>query len=667
MRTGRCTGCSASVARSPSAVRRARRWRRYAQAEGGWSAGELVCIFAEGAITRTGNLLPFKSGFEKIARGTGAPIIPVHLDRIWGSIFSFEGGRFFWKWPKRIPYPVTVTFGRPLPSSATAQQVRQAILELGSEAVEARKSSRDLLSRRFVSSARKNWSKFAMADSSGRELAYGQALTGSLLIARWLHAHGPGERMTGVLLPPSVAGALVNAGITLAGKAPVNLNFTAGPEAMSRMIAQCGIRTVVTARAFLSKARIEGVEGAVYIEDILAAAGGPAKAAAWLSARFLPAGLLLGRFSQQRLTPDSLATVVFSSGSTGVPKGVMLSHYNVISNVEAIAQVFRVDNHDCLAGVLPFFHSFGFTVTIWFPLVNGCGVVYHPNPLDAKATGALIQKHKATFLLSTPTFCGNYVRKCAAEELASLRYVLVGAEKLREQTAREFEEKFGIQLLEGYGCTEMAPVIAVNTPGFEAPDNHQAGWKPGTVGHPLPGVAVRVVDPQTGESLPRDVEGLLLVKGPNRMLGYLDNPSQTEAALRDGWYVTGDIASVDDDGFIRITDRLSRFSKIGGEMVPHLRIEYAASEILGEPACVVVGVPDAQRGERLALLYTGGQLPPRELWKRLSQSSLPPLWVPKREDIFEVPALPLLGTGKLDVRAVKSQAIALMEACNPAR
>ncbi len=249
--------------------------------------GELVCIFAEGAITRTGNLLPFKSGFQKIAEGSGAPIVPVHLDRMWGSIFSFEGGRFFWKWPKRIPYPVTVTFGRPLPSSATAQQVRQAILELGSEAAEARKSSRDLLSRRFVFSARKNWSKFAMADSTGRELTFGQALAGSLLIARWLHAHGPEEKMTGVLLPPSVAGALANAGITLAGKAPVNLNFTAGPEAMSATIAQCGIRTVVTSRAFLAKAKIEAVEGAVYIEDILAAAGKPAKASAWLAARFL--------------------------------------------------------------------------------------------------------------------------------------------------------------------------------------------------------------------------------------------------------------------------------------------------------------------------------------------------------------------------------------------
>jgi acyl-[acyl-carrier-protein]-phospholipid O-acyltransferase/long-chain-fatty-acid--[acyl-carrier-protein] ligase len=284
--------------------------------------------------------------------------------------------------------------------------------------------------------------------------------------------------------------------------------------------------------------------------------------------------------------------------------------------------------------------------------------------LDAKATGSMVEKHKGTFLLSTPTFCGNYLRKCSREEFASLRFVLVGAEKLREQTAREFQEKFGLGLLEGYGCTEMAPVVSVNTPDFQEGSEKQVGSKPGTAGHPLPGVAVKVVDAQTGAPLPPNTEGLLLVKGPNRMLGYLDNPDLTNSVLRDGWYVTGDIASVDDEGFIRITDRLSRFSKIGGEMVPHLKIEAAAAEILGGPACVVTGVPDERRGERLALLYTDGALAPRELWQRLSESSLPALWIPKREDIFHVPSLPLLGTGKLDLRAIRAQAAGLMESCD---
>jgi acyl-[acyl-carrier-protein]-phospholipid O-acyltransferase/long-chain-fatty-acid--[acyl-carrier-protein] ligase len=624
------------------------------------AAGELVCIFAEGAITRTGNLLPFKSGLERIAAGADVPIVPVHLDRLWGSIFSFERGKFFWKLPKHIPYPVTVTFGQPLPSTATAQQVRQAILEMGSDAMEARKSRRDLLSARFVRSARANWRKFAMADSTGRELTYGNALAGSLLVAEWLRRNRREEEMVGVLLPPSVAAALANVGVTMAAKVPVNLNFTAGPEAMAAATSQCRIATVITSRIFLAKAKLDTIEGAVYVEDILGGATAARKAAAWLHARLMPASLLLRRYAKRAPNPDSLATVVFSSGSTGVPKGVMLSHYNLISDIEAVVQVFWLTDQDRIVGVLPFFHSFGFTVTIWLPLLSGCGAVYQPNPLDAKATGAIVRKHKGTFLLATPTFCGNYLRKCSPEEFASLRFLLVGAEKLRAETAREFQEKFGIALLEGYGCTEMAPVVSVNVPDYHEGSEKQMGSKSGTVGQPLPGVAVKVVDPQTGEPLPPDREGLLLVKGPNRMLGYLDQPELTNSVLRDGWYVTGDIAAVDDEGFLRITDRLSRFSKIGGEMVPHLKIEAAAAEILGEPACVVTGVPDEHRGERLALLYTDGALAPRELWQRLSDSQLPALWIPKRDDIFHVPSLPILGTGKLDLRAIRAQAASLI-------
>ena len=631
------------------------------------AAGEVVCIFAEGAITRTGNLLPFKSGLERIVAGSNAPIIPVHLDRLWGSIFSFERGKFFWKWPKQIPYPVTVSFGRPLPSTATAQQVRQAILELGSDAVEERQSHRDLLSARFVRSARENWSKFAMADSTGRELTYGRTLTGALLVAEWLRQNRRNDAMIGVLLPSTVAGAVANAGITMAAKVPVNLNFTAGPEAMGAVRAQCSITTTITSKTFLAKAKIEAMDGAVFIEDILGRASGIAKAAALVRARLQPARLLLRRYAGRAQSPDDLATVVFSSGSTGVPKGVMLSHYNLISDIEAMVQVFWLSDEDRIVGVLPFFHSFGFTVTIWLPLLSGCGAVYQPNPLDAKATGEIIRKHKGTFLLSTPTFCGNYLRKCAREEFASLRFVLVGAEKLREQTAREFQEKFGLGLLEGYGCTEMAPVVSVNAPDFHEGGETQMGSKPGTVGHPLPGVAVKVVDPQTGATLPPNTEGLLLVKGSNRMLGYLNNAELTSTVMRDGWYVTGDIAAVDDEGFIRITDRLSRFSKIAGEMVPHLKIEAAVCDILGEPACVVMGVPDEDRGERLALLYTHETVAPRELWQRLSQSSLPALWVPKRFDIFQVPSLPLLGTGKLDLRAAKAQAASLMESFDRAK
>jgi len=610
-------------------------------------AGHVVCIFAEGAISRTGNLLPFKRGMEKIVDGLDVPVVPVHLDRLWGSIFSFEGGRFFWKWPKRVPYPVTVSFGDPIPAEeANAHRVRQAIAELGSEAVGHRKSKKDLLHLRFVRTARKNWSKFAMADSTGRELTYGRALTGAMMVAGWAKKL-PDAEMIGVLLPSSAAGAVANLGITLAGKVPVNLNFTAGSEAMRSAVEQCGIRTILTSRVFLAKAKLDAMQGMVFVEDVLKAP----KALPFLKARFAPVRMLrAGR------TPDSLATVIFSSGSTGTPKGVMLSHFNILANIDAMSQVFWLGGHDRIVGVLPFFHSFGFTVTVWLPVVAGCGAAYHPNPTDAKAIGELVDKYKGTFLLSTPTFCSGYARKCTREQFASLRFVLVGAEKLRESIARQFEEAFGVELLEGYGCTEMSPVVAVNVPNFEAGRDTQVGNKFGTVGHPLPGVAARIVDPETMEPREANQEGLLLVKGANRMMGYLG-----KAAHEDDWYTTGDIAVLDDEGFLRITDRLSRFSKIGGEMVPHLKIEDAIHRTCGDDPCVVVGVPDEKKGERLVVLLTG-PMTPEEVWKRLAETDLPRLWLPKRENVYSVASLPTLGTGKLDLRGVKARAEELIAA-----
>jgi acyl-[acyl-carrier-protein]-phospholipid O-acyltransferase/long-chain-fatty-acid--[acyl-carrier-protein] ligase len=543
---------------------------------------------------------------------------------------------------------------------AEAQEVRQAILEMSSDAAQHRKTKGDLLHLRFVRTARKNWGKFAMADSTGREVTYGEALIGSVLLANWLKESRPVDEKIGLLLPTSVGGALANVGAMLAGKIPVNLNFTAGPEAMGSAIDQCAMKTVITSKAFLAKAKIEAPEGSVYLEDILGAQTGFDKARAAATARLMPARLLVRRY-RRGVTPDSLATIIFSSGSTGVPKGVMLSHYNILSNIESMEQLFWLGRHDCIAGVLPFFHSFGFTVTIWLPLITGCRAVYHPNPTDAKAIGALVEKYQGTFLLSTPTFCASYSRHCTREQFASLRFVLVGAEKLREPVAVAFHETFDLDLLEGYGCTEMSPVVAVNSPNFEAGRDTQTGNKSGTVGHPVPGVAVKVVDPNTFETLAPNVEGLLLVKGPNRMLGYLNQPERTTEVLHEGWYTTGDIALIDDEGFVRITDRLSRFSKIGGEMVPHLKVEDALCSTMPDCRCAVAGIPDANRGERLVLLYTNTSAKPAEIWQALAKTDLPRLWVPKQENIYPVEALPTLGTGKLDLRGVKSMAAALAE------
>jgi acyl-[acyl-carrier-protein]-phospholipid O-acyltransferase/long-chain-fatty-acid--[acyl-carrier-protein] ligase len=619
--------------------------------------GHVVCIFAEGAVSRTGNLLPFKRGFERIVQGLDIPVIPVHLDRLWGSIFSFKDGKFFWKWPERIPYPVTVSFGAPLPSTVRAEEVRQAIMEMGSAAVEDRRTRRDLLQFRFMRTAKRRWFSFAMADSTGKELSYGKVLVGSLLLTRWIRKQYPEDRMVGILLPPSIAGALANIAILMAGKIPINLNYTAGQEAMTSAIQQCSIRTILTARTFLVKAKLEEMEGMVFLEKVMKEISPLQKAMTTLLAFLLPARALEALFHPGDATPHALATVVFTSGSTGTPKGAMLSHHNILSNLEGLAQVCWVTKNDRLMGVLPFFHSFGFTGTLWLPLISGIGVIYHANPLDAKTVGEMVSTYQATGIMGTPTFYAAYLRKCSAEEFSSLRLAIAGAEKLRESIAKAFREKYRLDLLEGYGCTELAPVVSVNMPDFKQGVSHQLGYKVGTVGHPIPGVAVKVVDSESGKPLLHGEEGMLLVKGPNRMLGYLGQDETTAEVMRDDWYVTGDIAAIDEDGFIRITDRLSRFSKIGGEMVPHIKVEEALGTILGEEGAVVVGVPDEQKGERLVALYTQKSVTPDNLWEKLCQTSLPKLWIPKRENLYAVEAIPTLGTGKADLKKAKMMAI----------
>jgi acyl-[acyl-carrier-protein]-phospholipid O-acyltransferase/long-chain-fatty-acid--[acyl-carrier-protein] ligase len=624
------------------------------------ASGEVVCIFAEGQITRIGQLLPFRRGFERIMKGVEAPIIPVNLDGVWGSIFSYERGRFLWKIPRRIPYPVTVSYGRPMPATSSPFEVRQAVQELHTAAYRYRKARMRTLHRAFINTARHHPLGFAMADARVSRLRFGAALARTIFLARQLRQAWRGQRMVGILLPPSVPGALVNFAALLAGKIPVNLNYTASNEILASCARQCELQTVVTSKAFLERVPLHVPGKTILLEELAARPRAFERLLALLMAWTLPTRWLERALGQERkATLDDLATVIFSSGSTGDPKGVMLSHYNIGSNIEQVGQTFMLRRRDRLLGVLPFFHSFGFTVTLWLPAVLGVGVVYHPNPLDLTAISELARNYRITFLLATPTFLQAYMRRCSPEDFGSLEYVLVGAEKLPERLALAFEDAFGIRPLEGYGCTECAPVVSINTRDFRAPGFRQVGAKRGKIGHPLPGVSVRIADPDTLETLAPGRPGLLLVRGPNVMLGYLGRPDKTAEALRDGWYVTGDIASVDEDGFLTITDRLARFSKIGGEMVPHIKIEEKLHELAGvaEQTFVVTSVPDGKKGERLVVLHTLPEEKLKECLEKLSQVDLPNLWIPRANQFFRVEKLPYLGTGKLDLRRVRDLAL----------
>ncbi|HET9481093.1 MAG TPA: AMP-binding protein, partial [Candidatus Polarisedimenticolia bacterium] len=606
--------------------------------------GELLCIFAEGSISRTGNLLRFRKGFEAIAGDTGAPVIPVHLDGVWGSVFSYQGGRFFWKWPRRIPYPVTISIGEPMPSGARAWQVRQAVMKLSSEAFEQRKAGQRPLHVGFVRTARRFPGRFCMADSSGLSLSFRRALAGSLALSRRLRGVlVPEEEMVGLLLPPSVPAALLNVACMMAGRVPVNLNYTTSQEGLRSAVARCGIRTIVTSEKLLEKSGLPRGDGMVMVEDLAGGSGAGTKLL-WLAAAALPSRAIAALWAAP-CGMDDLATVIFSSGSTAEPKGVMLTHHNIVSNVEGMQQIFDITREDRMIGVLPFFHSFGFTATLWLPLSNGFGVVYHSNPLDAKMVGRLCEKHRVSFLLATPTFLSGYLKRCTKEQFAHLRYVVVGAEKLKESLANAFRDRFGIEPLEGYGATELSPAATMSLPHVEEPGVSQVGHKAGSIGQPLPGVAARIVDPDTFADRPAGEEGLLLIRGANVMKGYLDDPDRTAAVMHDGWYVTGDIARFDQDGFITLTDRLSRFAKIAGEMIPLGAVEDALHEAAGadEQRFVVAAIPDADRGERLVVLHTCDDLDPAPLTAKMGETGLSRLWIPARDAFYHVETIPLLG------------------------
>jgi len=622
--------------------------------------GELVCIFPEGQLTRIGQLLPFRRGMERIMKGVEAPIIPVNLDGVWGSIFSFAGGRFLWKFPRHIPYPIRVTFGAPLPPTASAIDVRRAVQDLGADAFDRRKKSIQTLPQSFIHTARRHPRRLAMADGQRPKVSYFAALSGAVLLARRLRKHWEGQDMVGILLPPSVPAALVNLAAMLLGKVPVNLNYTASNEVLASCAKQCDLKTVITARIFLEKVKVQPPGESLFIEDISKDPSGGEKLGVALAAVLLPWRLLM-RFAGcvRRPALDDIATIIFSSGSTGDPKGVILTHYNVASNVEQLNQVFAVHHDDRILGILPFFHSFGFTGTLCLPAATGIGVVFHPNPLDSRVIGALIRTFNVTMLLATPTFLNAYTRRCEPEDFGSLRFVMAGAEKLPERISQAFEDRFGIRPLEGYGSTECSPVVSVNRTDFRAAAFRQVGAKRGTIGHPLPGITVKIVDPESLQPLGIDQPGLLLVRGPNVMRGYLHKPEKTAEVLVDGWYNTGDIAASDEDGFLRITDRLTRFSKIGGEMVPHIKVEDLLQELAGatEQTFVVTSVPDEKKGERLMVLHTLDDPQLEDVLEKLGKAELPALWRPKPDQFIRIEALPYLGTGKLDLR--KAREIAL--------
>jgi acyl-[acyl-carrier-protein]-phospholipid O-acyltransferase / long-chain-fatty-acid--[acyl-carrier-protein] ligase len=522
------------------------------------------------------------------------------------------------------------------------------------------------LPRKFLRMCRAQMSKAKAADSSGVELSGAGLLTRTLVLRRLLRrlVLNADEQFVGVLLPPSVGALVTNAALAVDCRVAVNLNYTASSEVMNFCVKQCGIHHVLTSRRMMERFDFKINAELILLEDFMGKVTVLDKLASAAEAWLMPIGLLERRLGLTRLKPDDLLTVIFTSGSTGLPKGVMLSQHNVGSNVDAIDEIIQLRDSDVLLGILPFFHSFGYTVTLWTVLTLAPKGIYHYSPLEAREVGKLCQRHGATIMIATPTFVRSYLRRCEAENFKTLEVVFAGAEKLPVELAEAFEQKFKVRPMEGYGATELSPVVSGNIPAGRGRESKHEGVKEGTVGRPLPGIYAKVIDLDTGEDLGPNRSGMLLIKGPNVMKGYFNRPDLTAEVMREGWYVTGDVAEIDDEGFIKITGRVSRFSKLGGEMVPHIRVEEAINQLLHfdeeeEIRAAVTAVPDAKKGERLVVLHMGLPLTPEEICRKLSETGLSPLWIPSADSFRKVDAIPVLGTGKLDLKQLKDLALKL--------
>ena len=622
--------------------------------------GEAVLIFPEGARTRSGHMLPWGDAVERVREHAPAvPVIPACTDGLWGSVFSYFHGRSFWKHPRGFRPRVAVMFGEKHPHS----DLRAAVQELTADCAIRQSDFTPLVHRAFVRNAVRFGNLFrpCVIDHAAGEktLTWGKTFVAAVCVTRYLRTRLGADPNVGVWLPTSLGGALANLAIAFLGKTSVNLNYTAGPDALKSAVRQAGLRVVVTSKRFLLRFPMDlpaDVER-IYLEDVLAAVTKGQQVRTFLMALFLP-GWVIDRFvlGLHRHAVDDVLTIVFSSGSTGEPKGVVLTHRNVGSNVDSAIRTIEIRPTDSLFGVLPFFHSFGYTVCLWAPLVAAATVVYFPDPRGAKEVGVIARKHRVTLMLSTATFLRFYVRRCDADDFRTVRILICGAEKLPVKLQDEFATKFGILPLEGYGCTELSPVVSTNLHDVEEDGLTQACNARGTVGQPLLGVCVAAFTQEGREPLPPGAEGVLWAKGPNVMRGYLHQPGKTTDVVRDGWYNTGDVGLVRPDGFVRITGRVSRFAKTAGEMVPLERLEDELHDILnagGDRLLAVAAVPDEKRGERIVVLCLpdlDGKVP--DLLAALGKRGLPNLWVPDVRDCHRVEALPLLGSGKLDLKRV---------------
>ncbi len=627
------------------------------------AAGELVLLFAEGSISRTGQLMRLERGFELMARKAGVPVVPVVHDGLWGSLLSFSQDRYLFKRPQLARTEVGVTFGRPIPAGeATVARVREALLDLGAEAFGEREQLHRHLGGEIVRALARRPGRVQLVDRTAerRELSAAELLAAGALLSRRLRRTTSARRV-GIVLPPGAGATVANLAVLCADKVPVNLNFTAGRASLEACLQSGEITTIITAGTLREKLPdFPWPERTLDLGAEIHEAG-----AAWpwfLAAWLLPGAWLVRLLGLPSRGGDTEAGLLFTSGSSGEPKGVVLTHRNLLANCAQIAALGILPDGGRLLACMPVFHSFGFTATLWYPLLYGSQTVTLPSPLDARKIADAIRDEECTALIGAPTFLRPLLRKAGRGDLRSLEIVVSGAEKLPADLAEAFREKFHIDILQGYGLTETSPASNLNRPNSPVDGSNppQPGKRAGSVGRMVAGQTARVLDPATHTALSATATGLVVLRGANIFGGYLGDEARTRAAFHEGWFITGDLGRFDEDGFLFIEGRLSRFSKIGGEMVPHGTVEATLVKALGlDPgegyALVVTGVPDPGKGEALVLLTTL-DLTADTVRDKLNAAGLTNLWSPRT--VRRVEKIPILGTGKLDLKACQTLALA---------
>jgi acyl-[acyl-carrier-protein]-phospholipid O-acyltransferase/long-chain-fatty-acid--[acyl-carrier-protein] ligase len=526
------------------------------------------------------------------------------------------------------------------------------------------------LPRLFIRRCREKGARIKVADSSGVKLSGSDLLLRTLALKRIIDRevlqarYKPieDEKHVGVLLPPTVPAVVVNMALTLSRRVAVNLNYTVSESIINRCIEQAQIKHVLTSRKVMEKLGMNLNAQVVYLEDLKDKATLGDKIVAFTQSKLMPEGMLASQFQLHKNKPDDRLTIIFTSGSTGIPKGVPLTFNNIASNVQGFDATIHVKDEDCFLGILPFFHSFGYTGTLWAVGCLPCSGAFHYNPLEPKQIAKLIETYKCTIVLGTPTFLRGFLKRIEPEQFKSVDVVVVGAEKMPIPLAQAFEERFGVRPIEGYGTTELSPVVAVNVPPSRARTQEgKNSLREGSVGRPIPAVRARTVSLDDHSKVMGPGEtGMIEISGPNVMPGYLNQPELTAKVMNNGWYITGDVGFVDSDGFIHITGRESRFSKIGGEMVPHIQIEEELNKIVGGDEDIlklaVCGVPDEKKGEKIVVLYTELPEAPDAIIKKLIAAGLPSIYIPGADGFIKVDAIPILGTGKLDLRGLQTLA-----------